>query len=97
MNDRPTPVPLAPGIESRADVFGGKPVIQGTRLRCDAMYSYWLREMQEGHGPESAIGQVAKDYHTSPESVHNAVVWQAAVIYTKARRKAKRKGRKDAS
>lgn len=83
---------LVPGIVVSADTCDGKPVIQGTRLRCDSMYSYWLREVQEGHDPESALGRVATDYHTGMSSVRDAVVWQAAVRYTKERRKAKRKG-----
>jgi uncharacterized protein (DUF433 family) len=86
---------LAPGIVCSADTCDGKPRIEGTRLRCDAMYSYWKREMAGGYGPETAMDRVAMDYHTTALAIRDAVVWQAAVRYAKERRKAKRKERKD--
>ena len=94
--DRAPERELAPGIVQSDDTCDGKPRIDGTRLRCDAMYAYWRREVAEGHGPGTALRRVAADYHTTPEAVQNAVIWQAAVRYTKERRKAKKaKGGKD--
>ena len=86
---------LAPGIVVSADTCDGKPRIQDTRLRCDAMYSYWQREVAEGKSPGDAMVKVGTDYGVAPGDVETAVLFHAGVRWAKERRKAKKKGKSD--
>lgn len=91
--ERPEPVVLAPGIESRADVQGGEPVIAGTRVETEAVYSWWRapRDVTWERLPfGSVLGAIAEQL--SLDGWERA---QAAVCFEAGRRYERERMRRD--